>query len=225
VMPARRVEQTLLQRSWTCIQHTHWFAQQVQMSWQAAVAATLPRLRSTYFVTLPAAPAHHTTRLTELARGYQSHCTTVLRTAAFRRSLAERLRLVTTHTAAPTIVQGSAANAIMRSPAGSLVVGQKSMRATDVEPFVVTRVLRHNRRVEEQAVPSERVLLQWPGPQVSEPPLGAAARQTQTQPAGHAGGWSAVAPLPGLNLTHITDEVVRQLDSRLIAARERFGHV
>jgi len=85
--------------------------------------------------------------------------------------------------------------------------------------------LRHNRRVEEQAVPSERVPLQRPGPQVSEPPLGAAARQTQTQPAGHAGGWSAVAPLPGLNITHITDEVVRQLDSRLIAARERFGHV
>ncbi|MGY3036616.1 hypothetical protein ACVIIV_005786 [Bradyrhizobium sp. USDA 4354] len=223
IVPARRVEQKLLQRTWAWIQHTHWLAQQVHLSWQAPVVAPLSSLPSRYFVTLPSAPAHHTTRLTVLAREHQTQCTTVLRTAAFRQSMAERLRLVATHVTA--FVPVLATKAIVRSPSQSFAGTPKSVSAPDVERSVVTRLLRHNRRVEKRVVPSERVLLQRPSPPVSESPFVTAASPSPPQATGHNSGWSAVPPLQGLNITHITDEVVRQLDSRLIAARERLGHV
>ncbi|WP_456747081.1 hypothetical protein [Bradyrhizobium sp. USDA 4354] len=174
-------------------------------------------------MTLPSAPAHHTTRLTVLAREHQTQCTTVLRTAAFRQSMAERLRLVATHVTA--FVPVLATKAIVRSPSQSFAGTPKSVSAPDVERSVVTRLLRHNRRVEKRVVPSERVLLQRPSPPVSESPFVTAASPSPPQATGHNSGWSAVPPLQGLNITHITDEVVRQLDSRLIAARERLGHV
>ncbi len=226
VMPTRRVEQRLRQRASTWMQRPHWFAPQVHVSWQALIVAMLQRLRSTFFVSLASGAAHRMTLLqTLVTREHQSHSTRALRTTVFRQSMADRLRTVTMHTTAATPLRGVATRDVSRSPLESFAASRQTVGITDVERSIVARVLRHHRRLEEQVAPSTRVLLHRSAPPASESAPMVAAPSPRPQPLGQNTGWSAAPSLQGLNITDITDQVVRQLDSRLIAARERFGHV
>ncbi len=224
VMPARRAERSLLQRASTWTHRSYWFAPQVHVSWQAPVAATLHRRSSTLVLTLSAAPAHRATLLqTVVAREHQSHSVTALRTTVFRQLMADRLRTLTMHTTAAMPLASVPTRDRSVSPSESFAERQPNVVSTEAERSIVTRILRHHRRLEEQAAPSPRVLLQRAAPLVSESaPMVAVP---PPRPPGQNTGWPAVQPLQGLNVADITDQVVRQLDSRLIAARERFGHV
>jgi hypothetical protein len=222
VMPARRVEQRLLERAGTSMLREHWFAPQIHVSWHPSVVTTLQRVASTS-VAFTSAPAHRFTLFQALvAREYQSHRTTSVRTTVCRHSMVDRLQTVTMQTTAMTLVPGMPAMWISRSTSHPVVEEQKRVGA---ERSVVTRVLREHGRLEEPMAPAGRVLLQRGSPAVGESPFGGTAPPPPPRPGVQHGGWSAVTPGQGLNISQITDEVVRQLDSRLIAARERFGNV
>jgi hypothetical protein len=205
------------------MQGLHWFAPQLHMWWQAPVVTRLQRLSSTSFVTLPAAAAHRTTLVQILvARERQSHSATAMRTTVFRESMAHRLRTVTMH--ARATIPHEPARGSSESPSASFASRQQRVGATDLERSIVTRVLRHHRRLEEQVAPFARVLLRRSTPAASES-APSAAPAFRPQPLDQNAGWSTAPAPQGLNIADITDQVVRQLDSRLIATRERFGHV
>lgn len=97
---------------------------------------------------------------------------------------------------------------------------------------VSRRIVRQFRRLEEDSMvrragSARRTLslasAQFPAGQIA--PTAVPAMQLPREPAeiAAAAPWSAVAP--GLNVMQVTDEIMRQLDRRVIAARERRGKI
>lgn len=88
-----------------------------------------------------------------------------------------------------------------------------------------SRVREQSRRVEERADrPATRVIRQPVAPPVvaAEQVVGA----FRSQPAVHTAPPGAKAmSVPAINIEQITDHVVRQLDRRVVAARERMGKI
>jgi hypothetical protein len=118
----------------------------------------------------------------------------------------------------------SGAKSLLRFDA-STVTG-RARTFWEPEPLsLVKRVLRQNRRIEEQVAPSQTVLLRRSAPPAREAHFLEAPPAPQARPTGMNTAWTAMPIQPGLNINQITDEVVRQLDSRLVAARERFGKI
>lgn len=89
---------------------------------------------------------------------------------------------------------------------------------------LVERIVRQSRRVEERITEAATVVMRRP-PVVDQAPATTANQQTfVATPIGPS--WQQYAgPSPGINIEHITDQVMRQLDRRVIAARERLGKV
>jgi hypothetical protein len=92
-------------------------------------------------------------------------------------------------------------------------------------PQTARRILKQGCRVEEQIVHAATVLLRRSIPAASERswmeeqpiPVRPAQNGYQT--------WTTPVTAQTLNFQQITDEVVKQLDRRLIASRERFGKI
>ena len=87
------------------------------------------------------------------------------------------------------------------------------------------RLLRQNYRIEEQVAPFQTVLVRHSSPAVREEHFMDASVPVQTRSAGVTAAWVGTPVPQGFNTSQITDEVVRQLDSRLLASRERFGKI
>jgi hypothetical protein len=220
-MPARHVEQRLLARSVTSLLRQHWFAPHVQVAWHASIAVSRPRHASTSvtFITPPMARFTVTQPLT--VRERSSHQTTE-RWNVVRHAIVDRLQMLTRHTMAMLLMPDGARE---RTRAASEPAVEYPAHRETERAIVTDRLLRH-RRLEEQVTPAARVLRQQSLSVLSETPFAAAAAPPAPPRASYQdAGLSAAAPVPGFNITQITDQVVRQLDSRLIAARERFGNV
>lgn len=108
------------------------------------------------------------------------------------------------------------------------IMGQNGA-AADAGPLeITTRIMRQFRRVEERPFSREPG---WapgaPAPRGSEPVLEAPARKLRRDMDSTLdfGRVATVPPPAALNLTQLTDEVMRQLDRRLVAARERMGKI
>jgi hypothetical protein len=224
-VPARRVEQTLLDRTWGWMQRVYTLAPQVHLSWHTTVSGALQRSSPTSVVVPASAPAHRLTlRETRLTRELPSHSTTAFTNLISRNVIAERLQAVAMHTVATTLLR------IVPPPESSRTESELSDRRLrsvpgDAVESLVTRVGRHYRRFEEPMVRAERVLLQRPAAPVSEAGAPISVPTPQRRPPAQNVAWSGAAGPQELDIAQITDRVVRQLDSRLIAARERFGHV
>lgn len=87
------------------------------------------------------------------------------------------------------------------------------------------RLQRHS-RIEEAWTPPSTVLLRRSPMQTQETQfIEAPAMSFPARPQAVNSQWTIPAVQPGININQITDEVVRKLDSRLIAARERYGKI
>ncbi len=221
-------ERTLLRGARAWMLRWHWFAPQIHVAWQTSVAT--PWERRDRPLLLPIGPAmcsERTTLLqTLLARDYQSQSTTLLRTSFLRHSMQSHLREVTRHTLATTVIERAAAPRAMSLLQGDASTATRRAGTADPELLpLVKRVLRQNRRIEEQVVPSQTVLLPSSAPRIREPHFMEASVLPQARPTGVSAAWAATPAPQSFNINQITDEVVRQLDSRLVATRERFGRI
>lgn len=114
--------------------------------------------------------------------------------------------------------------------AGTMSVGlrpnaiQRDARA----PEMTTRITRRLRRIEEAPLSPEPRMVNVAAPARGfEEILEAPARKLHRElsPVHHSYlGASAPHP-PGMNVTQLTDEVMRQIDRRLVAVRERMGKI
>jgi hypothetical protein len=227
-MPPWDAGRTLLRGIWSWMHRSQWFASQIQVSWQTSTAVTRHGRDRTLFLPLTPATAERTTLLqTRLTRESRWQSTTLLRTNFFRHSLQNQLREVTRHTLATTVVNPAAAlRAASQLALGTSTASRKWSGAGDLELLpVARRVLRQNRRIEERTAPPQAMLLRRSAAPPPEPDFIESDVPAQARPRGVTAA-SAPTPVPhGFNITQITDEVVRQLDSRLVAARERFGKI
>jgi hypothetical protein len=99
-------------------------------------------------------------------------------------------------------------------------------------PLLVERLTRQISRIEKQIVPVRTVLLQR---LIAPSQVRHWAERGAAEHANHPASWAASTfrvdeprarqTVPAFNFQQITDEVVRQLDSRLVASRERFGKI
>jgi len=130
-------------------------------------------------------------------------------------------------------VQGpAAARTLWLSPsAGSTSLGLRPNAITHdgSAPEITTRIARRLRRV-ENALPfsSEPRVVAGAAPiRGLDEIVGAPVRRSYRDASPvHRSELSGSAPTtPGINVTHLTDEVMRQIDRRLIALRERMGKI
>src|SRR5262249_17445561 len=128
---------------------------------------------------------------------------------------------------------GSAApRTLARSPSASTTSpgARRNAITHDVAaPEMTARITRRLRRVEE-ALPfsSEPRVVAGAAPfRGVDELVGASARRSSRDGSPlHRSELSASAPMtPGINVTHLTDEVMRQIDRRLVALRERMGKI
>jgi hypothetical protein len=92
---------------------------------------------------------------------------------------------------------------------------------------MTTRIMRRLRRVEAPISVEPRLASGSPGARVFEAKLERPARKLhhdlKTTHSSELG--ASVAVPPGLNVMQLTDEVMRQIDRRLVAVRERMGKI
>jgi len=165
---------------------------------------------------------------TLLAREHRCQTTTVLNANSLRQLTQNYWSDTTRHTLATVISDRTTAALTM--PRLTLVASmarRKSTGTSDMEHLpVVKRVFHQNQRIEEYVMPRpQTLLLRRSAPPTGESAVFEAPVLAQSRPAGMKASWSATMPQPGFNINQITDEVVRRLDSRLVAARERFGKI
>jgi hypothetical protein len=222
-------DKTLLRTLRAWMSRSHWFAPQTQVAWQTSItAAWMGRDRTLLLQPASVMFAERSTLLnTPLARVDQRQFTTLLNAWFIGTATQSHLRETTRHTLATMTVAGTGGEvATGRFPAGVSSRMRGAEGAGELEmPLVAKRVLRQNRRIEEQAAFSQIVLLQRSVPVVSEQSF---VQPSVTPPVRPAAVSTVRNPNPvsqSFNINQITDEVVRQLDSRLVAARERFGKI
>ena len=227
-LPTSSGQRTLLRGTWRWLRRSQWSVPQLQFTWQTSVNAIWQgRERIHVPCPTPSIDAHTTLLQTVLAHEYRNQTTTLVRTGSLRQLTKNYLREATRHTLVRVISEHAAAALTM--PQCTLVAStnRKWSGAWDLEQsLVVKRVLRQNQRIEEHVTARpQTVLLRRAAPVVQESgsvetPVVPQARRASTNAA-----WSASAPQSGFNISQITDAVVRQLDNRLVAARERFGKI
>jgi hypothetical protein len=222
-MRAFGAERTLLRGARLSRHRSHWFAPQFHVSWQTMTAVTWPgsdRKRM-----LPLAAIAPERRVLLRAREFHSQSTTFLRTGFLRQSTHNHTLEVSRHTSSTIMLLSAAA----RDAMARLTVDDSFVRSrSNAEPELLslaTRVLRQSRRIEEQVTPVHTILVRRFPSSSHEAPFTDSAPPLQVRtPVGNS-PWAVPPPQPGFNINQITDEVVRKLDSRLVAARERFGKI
>ncbi len=226
-VPARGIERTLLRRWWLWMRHFQQFAPQIQVAWQTSMAASWQGHGRILNMPLPPAPSERTTLLRALlSREYHTQSTTFLRTGFLRHSTQSLERIETRHSPATIVIQPAEASSSRSLSDAGAVAAIRRTSTGDAEPLpLVKRVLLQNRRIEEPVAPSRTVLLRRSHPPAPEAHFFESAPPQQMRPVNTNTAWAPNPIQSGFNINQITDEVVRQLDSRLIAARERFGKI
>ncbi len=176
---------------------------------------------------LPAVMPQITLLHSVLSRNYHPLSTTVQASSLVHSSVrmqqaaVRRISMFTT-----TVLSGPAAStAVLRGPVAPLIPRRASSESDSILPLIARQVLRPV-RVEEQLVPQSAVLLRrFPSPAAEPPAMHTSIAPETRAVRGQSTTWPALQAPQGLNINQITDEVVRQLDSRLIASRERMGKV
>jgi hypothetical protein len=218
----------LLHGTWQWIRSSSSLAPQLQFALHTSVNANWNQ-HEPFRGTPPglATSGHATMLRTVLARDHYRQSATLLNTRVLLQSTQRYWHQETRHSLATVIMRGNTARATMSgSPTGAAAPTQKRADASEAPWSLATRVLRQNQRIEEHVSGRpQTVLLRHVGSPLREPAFmdGPALPQMRTSAASLE--WPSPEPRPGVNIGHITDEVVRQLDSRLVAARERFGKI
>lgn len=112
---------------------------------------------------------------------------------------------------------------LFRSDESILLKRSQSATLTNVGTLV-ERLMRQSQRVEERAAEAATVVMRRP-PVVDRAPAMTGNQQTFVTTVAGQSWQQHTAPPPGINIEQITDRVVRQLDRRVVAARERLGKV
>jgi len=218
----------LLHGTWQWIRSSSSFAPQLQFSLHTSVNANWNQ-HEPFRGTPPglAASGYGTMLHTVLARDHYRQSATLLNTSFLLQSTQRYWHQETRHNLATVIMRGNSARAAMSGlPTRAAAPSQKRADASEAPWSLATRVLRQNQRIEElvSGCP-QTILLRHAGSPLREPAFidGHALPQMRTSAASLE--WPSSEPRLGVNISHITDEVVRQLDSRLVAARERFGKI
>src|SRR5262249_54966470 len=201
------IERTLLRGTWLWMQRSQWFALQIQVAWQTSVAATWQGRGRTFLMPLPPLPSERRTLLqTLLAREYKSQSTTFWRTGVLRHSTRSLLRELTRHTLATMVVERATAPGAKSQLQVDASTATRRARAAEPELLpLLKRVLQQNRRIEEQVVPSQTVLLRPSAPPAREAHFLEAAPAPQARPTGMNTAWMAMPIQPGFNINQITD--------------------
>ncbi len=223
-------ERTLLRGARAWMLRCHWFAPKIHLAWHTSIATATAWEGRGRTLLLPPGPVMFSERATLLqfllTREYQRQATTPLSAGVIRNSMHTQLREVTRHTLATMVVERAAAPSAMSLLQGDASTVTRMAGTADPELLpLVKRVLRQNRRIEEQVAPSQTVLLPSSAPRIREPHFMEAGVPPQARPTGVSAAWAATPAPQSFNINQITDEVVRQLDSRLVATRERFGRI
>lgn len=217
----------LLHGSWQWIRSSSSFAPQLQFALHTSVNANWNQHEPFHGTPPGLTMSGYGTMLhTVLARDHYRQ-STLLNTVLFHQST-QRYRLQETrHSLATVIMRGSTARAAMSGlPTGAAAPTQKRADAREIPWSLATRVLRQNQRIEELVSGHpQTVLLRHAGPPLRERAFMDSPAAPQMRTSAASLEWPSLEPRPGVNISHITDEVVRQLDSRLVAARERFGKI
>jgi hypothetical protein len=222
-----RGRRLLLHGSWQWSRCSSSFAPQVQFAWHTSVNATWNQHEP--FRGMPPGPAtsgHASTLHTVLGRDHYRQSATLLNTSFLLHSTQRYWHGETRHSLATVIMRGATERAAMPGlPMGGAIVRQKRADASDAPWPLGRRVLRQNQRIEEHVSGHPQAVLVRHAAPLREPPFIEGPALPQTRTVGASREWPSPEPRPGVNISHITDEVVRQLDSRLVAARERFGKI
>ncbi len=220
--------QTLLRGTRRSVRLIQNFAPQTHVSWRASMAFTYNAAeRSAY--TLPASPAPERTTALQILpvvmRESQSS-TTLFRADTLRQWTERLVREVKQHTIATTVVERSAPSGVLKLVPVDSAPTTRTMRG---EPLsLVQRVLLKNVRIEEQLEPAQKVLVHGSASIKQNRPVMEETAQFQSNAPTASAQWGNSGSTPqfgAFNISQITDQVVRQLDSRLVAARERFGKI
>lgn len=226
-LPASGAQRTLLQGTWQRFGRSQWFSPQVQLCLQTSLQATWQgRDRIHVPPAAPAVLAHTTFLRTVVEREYRSQSGTLWRTNSLRWST-QNFRETTRHSLT-TVMAGHTQSAAMPrfSTVASTAMRRWSIERDLEQSAIVRRVLHQTQRIEEpilsrpETVLLRRAALLVPGRTFSE-----ASAPPQVRPASMNAPWQGTTAQPQFSIHQITDEVVRQLDSRLVAARERFGKI
>jgi hypothetical protein len=207
-----------------------WFRRstpQVHFSWQISLPADSQVNNRSIFVSSAATPAEHRTRVETLALRELRRQSTILRAEFVRQTTANFAREICNRSTSTILMDG----AIPRVAASQLALGYppapriRSSRPEPESAALVKRVLQQSRRIEEQVTPVRTVLVRRGTVSSQLEQFADSAPLPQGRPTRASPSWAVTTPQPAFNINHITDEVVRKLDSRLVAARERFGKI
>jgi hypothetical protein len=203
------------------------FASQWQLSCNVSAGITW-RTRNSMLL-LQAVSATKEARVspqTIVPREVHHQFTTALRSDFLCHTSRSFLREIERHTRSTTLMERMTAARTMTwyVPSPSSAIGKRN----DAEPEVMNlagRLQRHS-RIEEAWTPPRTVLLRRSPMQTQETQfIEAPAMSFPARPQAVNSQWTIPAVQTGININQITDEVVRKLDSRLIAARERYGKI
>jgi hypothetical protein len=218
----------LLHGSWQWIRSSSSFAPQLQFALHTSVNANWNQ-HEPFRGTPPglAMSGHGTMLHTVLARDHYRQHATLLNTVLFLQSTQRHWHQEIHRSLATVIMKGSTARAAVSGlPTGAAATTQKRADASETPWSLATRVLRQNQRIEEiVSGRPQTVLLRPAGSPLRERAFMDSPAVPQMRTSAPSLEWPSPEPRPGVNISHITDEVVRQLDSRLVAARERFGKI
>ena len=207
-----------------------WFRRsspQVHFSWQISLPAHWRVNNRSVFVSSAAVAREYRTRIEMLAVQELHRQSTILRTDFFQHTTGNLVREICNRSTSMMLID----RAIPRATASQLALGYPSaagIRNSGLEPesaALVKRVLQQGRRIEEQVTPVRTVLVRRGIVSSQLEQFADSAPLPQSRPTAASPSWAATTPQPLFNINQITDEVVRKLDSRLVAARERFGKI
>jgi hypothetical protein len=220
-------EGTLLRRVRGSLLRFWYFAPQMRVAWETSMATIFQGRDRTIFQTAVPRLANRGVLQAVSAREYLRQSTMLLSAGFIRNSLQHQLQEVTRHASASVLgMRPMAPSATAPDRLGATMAVQRRAVAEDLRNVsLVTRLRQQNRRIEEPARPARTVLLNRSSPVVRESSFVGAGALQQVRSTGAHGAWAAAPAALGFNISQITDEVVRRLDNRLVAARERFGKI
>ena len=206
---------------------TRHFASQLQLSPHISASISLHAGNRVLAFPAPNTPKERRMPQAIVPQEVHRQFTTLLRSDFLRHMSSNFLREIERHTKTTTLIERIATRSVIRHLAALSSSGV--LKRDDKESAVSTlaeRLRRQGQRTEEQWMPTRTVLLRRTLPPIQETQfIEAAPASFMPRPSTMNSPWSMPATQTGININQVTDEVVRKLDSRLIAARERFGKI
>jgi hypothetical protein len=225
--PTGGVERTLLRRTWLLMSFIQRFAPLIQLGWQTSTATTVHGQNRTLVVPLPPLPQERTTLLqTLLSREHSSQSTIFQRTGFHRYSTQFRVQEAARHMLTRMMMEPARSQGAKSLSHTDAADGARGSRVEETEQLpLAKRVLLQHRRLDVQVAPPQTVLRRRSIPPAREAQFHESVPLSQVRPASMNSAWTPFPTQSRFTINQITDEVVRQLDGRLVAARERFGKI